>query len=253
MTYIKKEQKTAQHTEAKLPQWKRWFFRSLLTIGLLPAHTIATPINFDKEIQQFLHSEIKSYLRSVNSQSQRQDIELFIPKGSENLSCDELQITRSQSHTPPAGRVSISVSCPSPAWRFRASAKVSVWINLVAAKHTLNRGKVLNKQDLEYKSVDLGKHRHQGETGIDQLVGLTVKREIDKGTVISTRYLEKQYLINKNEHISLQINTATFSANVKAIALEDGQLGEVINVKNLSSKKVVQGRVIAQGVAEATF
>jgi flagella basal body P-ring formation protein FlgA len=128
-----------------------------------------------------------------------------------------------------------------------------VWINLVAAKHTLNRGKVLNKQDLEYKSVDLGKHRHQGETGIDQLVGLTVKREIDKGTVISTRYLEKQYLINKNEHISLQINTATFSANVKAIALEDGQLGEVINVKNLSSKKVVQGRVIAQGVAEATF
>ena len=38
-------------------------------------------INFDKEIRQFLHSEIKSYLRSVNSQSQRQDIELFIPKG----------------------------------------------------------------------------------------------------------------------------------------------------------------------------
>ena len=63
-----------------------------------------------------------------------------------------------------------------------------MWINLVAAKHTLNRGKVLNKQDLEYKSVDLGKHRHQGETDIDQLVGLTVKREIDKGTVVSTRY-----------------------------------------------------------------
>ena len=71
--------------------------------------------------------------------------------------------------------------------------------------------------------------------------------------MISNRYLEKQYLINKNEHISLQVTTATFSANVKAIALEDGQLGEVINVKNLSSKKVVQGRVIAQGVAEAAF
>lgn len=253
MTYIKKEQKTAQHTEAKLPQGKHWLFRLLLAFGLLQAQVMAATINFDKEIRQFLHSEINSYLHSINSQSQQQNIELFIPKGSENLNCDELQITRSRNHTPPAGRVSISVSCPSPSWRFRASAKVSVWTKLAVAKHTLNRGKVLNEQDLEYQSVDLSKYRHMGEPRIDQLIGLTVKREIDKGTVISNRYLEKQYLINKNEHISLQINTATFSANVKAIALEDGQLGEVINVKNLSSKKVVQGRVIALGIAEAAF
>ena len=253
MRYIKKEQKTAQYTEANLPRRKRWIFRLILAFGLLQAQAMAETINFDKEIRQFLYAEINSYLRSINSQSQRQNIVLFIPKGSENLSCDELQITRSQNHTPPAGRVSISISCPSPAWRFRASAKVSVWTELVVAKHTLNRGKVLNEQDLVYKSVDLSKYRHTGGTHIDQLLGLTVKREIDKGTVISNRYLEKQYLINKNEHISLQINTATFSANVKAIALEDGQRGEIINVKNLSSKKVVQGRVIAQGVAEATF
>ena len=80
---------------------------------------------------------------------------------------------------------------------------------------------------------------------------MTVKRELRKNDIISRRYLENKQLVNKDEHILLQVNIANFSANVKAVALQDGQLGEIIKVKNLSSDKVVQGKVIDVRVVEA--
>ena len=251
MSYSKKTTFTTNRAEGKLPQGKHCVFRFIFVLSFFSAHTFANNINFEKKINTYLQNEIDTYLATISSSNQQQKIELFIPRGSKGLSCNDLQISRSKKDTPPAGRISLSVECDSPKWRFRASAKINLWVRLVAAKRNISRGEVLTADLLEYKSVDISKHLHSAEPNISKVLGLSVKRELRKNDIISRRYLENKQLVNKDEHILLQVNFANFSANVKAIALEDGQLGEIIKVKNLSSDKVVQGKVIDVRVVEA--
>ena len=259
MTYIENNERQLTKAEAKLPQGKCAVFRLFFNLFILSCLFLYIPksnaqnINFEDKINVFLQSEINHYLAKIKSKKRKQKIDLFIPKGSERLTCNNLLISRSRNNNPPAGRVSLSVKCKSPAWRFRASAKVSLWVDLVVAKTDLNRGEVLNENDLEYKATDISNHLHSTETNIASLVGMAVKRNIDKGDVISRRYLENKYLVNKDDHVLLQIKTSSFSANVMAQALQDGQLGEIINVKNLTSDKIVQGKVIAKNVVQTVI
>lgn len=251
MSYSKKTTFRTNKAEGRLPQGKHCTFRLIFILSFFSAHTFANSINFEEKINTYLQKEIDTYLATISSSNQQQKIELFIPRGSKGLSCNDLQISRSKKDTPPAGRISLSVECDSPKWRFRASAKINLWVRLVAAKRNISRGEVLTADLLEYKSVDISKHLHSLEANISKVLGLSVKRELRKNDIISRRYLENKQLVNKDEHILLQVNFANFSANVKAIALEDGQLGEIIKVKNLSSDKVVQGKVIDVRVVEA--
>ncbi|MBE0359904.1 flagellar basal body P-ring formation chaperone FlgA [Pseudoalteromonas aliena] len=254
MTYIKNNLIRQYKAEAKLPQGKYVFFRMFFILVFFSTQqSVASNINFDKQIHTYLQKEIDSYLASTGSNKQQQKIKLFIPKGSTDLNCENVLISRSKKEDPPAGRISLTVQCESPKWKFRASAKVNLWIDLVAAKRNLSRGELLTADLLHYKSADVSKHLHSTEAKIKPLVGMTVKREIKKDDIISRRHLENMYLVNKDEFILLQVNTASFSANVKAVALQDGQFGEIINVKNLSSNKVVQGKVIDKRVVEAIF
>jgi len=251
MSYSKKMIFTTSGAEGKLPKGKSSTFRLIFILSFFSAHTFANSINFEEKINTYLQKEIDTYLATISSSNQQQKIELFIPRGSKGLSCNDLQISRSKKDTPPAGRISLSVKCDNPKWRFRASAKINLWVRLVAAKRNISRGEVLTADLLEYKSVDISKHLHSVEANISKVLGLSVKRELRKNDIISRRHLENKQLVNKDEHILLQINFANFSANVKAVALEDGQLGEIIKVKNLSSDKVVQGKVIDVRVVEA--
>ena len=74
--------------------------------------------------------------------------------------------------------------------------------------------------------------------------------DLNNGDVINRRLLEKQYLVNRDQHVELQVTTPTFNASVTSIALEDGQLGQRIKVKNLTSGQVVEGQVIGKGTVK---
>lgn len=250
MSYLINKVSLPHNAEAKLPHWKQQIFRFII-LSVFSTCSFAKGVNFEEEISNYLNREINSYLLSINSNKQKQEIDLFIPRGSKDLECNDLEIHRSKKNSPPAGRISLSLECNNPNWRFRASAKVNLWVKLVAAKRNINRGEILTPDLLQYRSADLSKHHHSVETSINKLLGMTVKRAVSKNDIISRRYLENKQLVNKGEHVLLQINTAGFSANVKAIALQDGQLGELIKVKNLTSDKIVQGKVVDVRVVEA--
>ncbi len=210
----------------------------------------ANDINFEQQSKHYINKEIERFLSYHRATSQQQKIDLFIPKGSEDLHCANLQISRSKPSSVPAGRIRLTIKCDSPKWHFRASAKVDLWMNLVVAKRDLQRGEILTADLLETRSLNIASHLHGMEVNINNLVGMQVRRNINSGDVINRRLLEKQYLVNRDQHIDLQVSTPTFNASVTAIALEDGQLGQRIKVKNLTSGQIVEGQVIGKGTVK---
>jgi len=252
MSYCNKFNLRHAKAEAILPIRNGAFFLFFGIISLLfSANVLAS--NFQKEIKRYINNEITHYLGSINKQSQQKKIALYIPAAAKELSCEQLSINRVKPNSIPAGRIRLTLSCADPIWQFRATAKVDLWLNLVVAKRDLQRGEVLSNELLNYDSINIAKHVYGMETSTNELIGMTVKRNIKQGDLVTRRQLENNYLVNKEQHIKLLISTSSFTASVKAIALEEGIKGQMIKVKNLSSGKIVEGQVIDKGVVKATL
>ncbi|MBU2925589.1 flagellar basal body P-ring formation chaperone FlgA [Colwellia sp. 4_MG-2023] len=249
MTYYLGHLKNNQQTEVKLPH-RNYLYFLYFVMSCFIGTTQANSINFEQESRHYINQEIARFLSYHGAISQQQKINLFIPKGSEDLECTNLQISRSKPSSVPAGRIRLTIKCDSPKWQFRASAKVDLWMNLVVAKRDLQRGEILTADLLDTRSLNIASHLHGMEVNINNVIGMQVRRDINSGDVINRRLLEKQYLVNRDQHVELHVSTPTFNASVTAIALEDGQLGQRIKVKNLTSGQVVEGQVIGKGTVK---
>lgn len=252
MIYKNKNQKKHQLAEAILPIRNSLIFLFTGLVLLLFSNQSHSN-DFEQEIKTYLENDIAHYLKSINKTSKQQQIVMYVPPAAKQLSCKNTHIQRTKLTSAPVGRVRLQLSCDNPVWQFRATAKVDLWLHLVVAKRDLQRAEVLNIDMLGYDIVNIAKHVYGMETELSELIGMTVKRNIKQGDLITRRNLENDYLVNKEQHIKLLINSASFSASVKAIALEDGLKGQLIKVKNLSSGKVVEGKTIAKGVVEASL
>ena len=108
---------------------------------------------------------------------------------------------------------------------------------LVVSK-SLGKGHILKKEDLKIIEVQ----RNNG-VGIffkeEDLIGRRIKTPISAGFLIRTRHLYPDWVISDGDVIEVIDQGRSISVSVKAIALENGQLGEKIRVKNLSSDKIM--------------
>ena len=57
--------------------------------------------------------------------------------------------------------------------------------------------------------------------------------------------------VRQNEDVTVKLNAPGLSLTVLARALQSGSMGEVINIRNMQSNRIVQGEVIGAGLVKA--
>lgn len=68
-----------------------------------------------------------------------------------------------------------------------------------------------------------------------QLIGRKLSQSVPMGVPVLARHLTLNYAVEKNSIIDITLSRSGIEVTGKAIALSDGQIGEVISVSNLSS------------------
>ena len=113
-------------------------------------------------------------------------------------------------------------------------------IKVLALNKTVRKNKILHKEDLIYVDANnsLG-----GDifVNIETLVGRTTKSHLNKGTVIRARHLQPNWIVTKNQLVSIEHKIGNIIIKASGIAQQHGQLGEKILVNNTSSGKKVWG------------
>lgn len=94
------------------------------------------------------------------------------------------------------------------------------------------------------------KIRQPGYQDKNLIMGKVPRSYIASGRMISENLLRTPHLIAKGATVKLIFKTANLSISSEAKALADGNLGDIIEVEVLGSKKLKQGKVIAKGVVE---
>ena len=78
---------------------------------------------------------------------------------------------------------------------------------------------------------------------LESVLGKRLIKSLQKGATLKTNHLKPDWLVHKNQKIIIEHKIGEIYVKMEAIALSNGAKGDRILVKNVSSKKIVEGFV----------
>lgn len=144
------------------------------------------------------------------------------------------------------------VSC-ADGWKVNASSQATVLVNVVFASAPLERGQSLSAADVKLQPVNIGKATRGYFVNVEHVVGLGAKRRIREGQQLTPGLLTGAVLVKRGQQVEIRASQDGIQARAVGEALGNGQLGEVIKVRNSGSEKVIDAKVIEPGVVSSTY
>jgi len=84
-------------------------------------------------------------------------------------------------------------------------------------------------------------------------LGKITRRPIRKGQIISPRLLAERKLVHRGDTVQIVAASEGFNIRMTGVALEPGHLGERIEVRNVQSKRIIEGQVTKAGVVHVSL
>ena len=144
----------------------------------------------------------------------------------------------------------VQVSCSSENWEtFIRSASPPAKINLkkgladfeelkvAVLKKNISKGQVISEEYLQFE-VRPERQIHGAYYDIFEVLGRKAKNNIAVGTILKARHLDTAYSVDKNDSVLVIASNKAITITTSAIALENGQIGDMIPVKSMKSEKI---------------
>lgn len=148
----------------------------------------------------------------------------------------------------PIGRQPLRVRCPdSPGWLVTTRSQISVLMPVVVAKSAFGQDHVLQASDLAVTQILLTPQQDDVLIDPAQAIGRRPLRSLRAGQPVRNRQLEATMLVRKGDKVRLTLADGEMTISMAGTALQDGQKGEIISVRNEKSGKVISASVSAPG------
>jgi flagella basal body P-ring formation protein FlgA len=129
-----------------------------------------------------------------------------------------------------------------PGFSFGGNETTGEPTTVVVVRHTIRRGEVITADKLELAEVPRSP-APGAFTEIEPLIGRRMVQTLSAGVPIRERHLQMEWSVRADDPIVIETNTGEMVIAMSGIALQDGQAGDFIRVRNLRSGRVVTGMV----------
>ena len=127
---------------------------------------------------------------------------------------------------------------------FAEPLRIGHFVDVFFSKSPLQRGARLNSNQFDKRPVDILK-KHAGTVPANaNLKGYQLASNVKSNTPIKWNFLSKVTLVKKGQIVDVFASGNGIYVTMKGMALEDGVSGGNVTVKNLSSKKEFQAKVL---------
>ncbi len=126
-------------------------------------------------------------------------------------------------------------------------------IPVVVITRPVSDKSILTEKDLKIETISVSRIPQDVIFDKAIAIGKQVRMSLKPGTILRFSHLEKPVIIKRNQEIYIVARGRNFIVRAKGIALQNGKKGEFIKVKNLSSKKILQAKVISEKEVEVNF
>ena len=136
--------------------------------------------------------------------------------------------------------------------RVNVNVKVSRYAPLCIAKRFIPKGAIITERDIMTKRMKI-KNAHIKPLQKEDIVGAIARQNIATDKIIKEYMIVPNFPVKKNKNVKIVYNRGGIYIELLGIALENGQIGDIIRVKNLSSNKVLQCKVISNGLVQYLY
>jgi len=116
---------------------------------------------------------------------------------------------------------------------------------IVRLARSLGRGEVIMADDLSLVSSPNNRVRGYFEDPT-HVIGRKTNRALSVNQVLQSRHLEMDWLIQKNQSVTIETQIGAVTVAGIGVALDNGQMGDLLKVLNQSSNVVIEGRVVSE-------
>jgi flagellar basal body P-ring formation protein FlgA len=147
------------------------------------------------------------------------------------------------------GHTTVGVRCGGPkAWSLFVPLTIDRQVTVAVAVDQFPRGHIIGAADVNYELRSVAKLNGGQFAASDQLIGKITTRPITRGSAYTRNMVKAPRIVRRGERVVLALQTGGVAVRVSGTALRDGTLGERIPVRNLSSKRVIEGIVHEPGL-----
>lgn len=148
-------------------------------------------------------------------------------------------------------RWTVALSCAGPqAWTLYVPVRVSQQHSVLVAARNLPAGSALVSADLRSERRDTAALAQGYLDEQTPVAGLVLSRPLAAGAVLTPSALTKAAVIRRGEAVTLVGRSGSFEIRAQGKAMADAAPGDRLAVENTSSRRLVQGRVLADGSVE---
>lgn len=221
----------------------------IVTVGATSAVSAARSGQTSESIltaaRQFLVEQLEHTEGKLQIEMSRIDPRLRLP------GClDKLQIEAPQKGRL-LGKVSLRVSCNEASshkpWSIFVSARVTLLQTVYIAQGYIPRGKPIAVQQVRLDERDVARLRNGFFSRPEQINGMIARQTIAPGQVLTSYLLKPPTLIKRGQTIAIIARQGDLVVRMKGKALASGAAGERIQVKNATSKRIVEGLITPEG------
>ena len=225
----------------------------IATLAVLSCLILSTEMLAETLSPQSLSDLVHDYLDALSqdnlSPDQRQSIEvayidprLRLPDCSRQL---DLSLNGNQRVR---GKVQVRVQCNGSApWSKFVGAEIKVYQPILVAATNLPRGTTLQEEHLLLVETDVASLRRPPLTDISAVLGNELKYSLTADRPLHQEMIQLPKVVKRGDLVQLVAQTESLQVRQQAEALEDGEIGKTINVRNTSSELVVQATVVGAG------
>ena len=110
-------------------------------------------------------------------------------------------------------------------------------LKVAVLQRNISKGQVISEEYLRFE-VRPERQIHGAYNDIFQVLGRKAKGNIAAGTILKARHLDTVYSVDKNDNVLVIAANKAITITTFAIALENGQIGDMIPVRNVNSEKI---------------
>ncbi|MBB1198986.1 flagellar basal body P-ring formation protein FlgA [Enterobacteriaceae bacterium 89] len=233
---------------------------SFLLLAFTAFSATASAQNARKQIYVAAQLHAASIIRNEAERRQWPDYQakmnLFIPSEASQLPpCGKsLSVSFPGGDKIDLNRFRLDVRCDEPqGWDMAVTVKPDIYLPIVVAQRSLERGQVLSPSDVTIKKLNISSTRGNYVTQPDEVMGLTVKRRIRELQPIALTQLDSPVLVERGQRVMMIAEQGGVQAQTVGEAMKKGRKGEMIKVKNESSERIVSAIVTDSGTVRMVY
>ncbi|MBU0908311.1 MAG: flagellar basal body P-ring formation chaperone FlgA [Proteobacteria bacterium] len=124
------------------------------------------------------------------------------------------------------------------------------WGTVLLASHSISRHTIISAEDIETDFRDISMLGDSLINTPGQAIGKQLYKSLRAGDIVFAHLLKNPPLVKRGDLVTIIAKSGGVEVSAPGEVKNAGAIGEIVRVKNLMSRRILQARVVDEGVVE---